>query len=688
MLNEAAAEAAFGQALQEYQAGHLRAAEKTCRDLIAQQPDYADNLHLLGIVTTQLGNPEVGEGLILRAIALVPGQWVFHHDLALTYRQLGRSEAAIAEYRVAVALNPGSAELHNNFATTLRDGGRMQEAIAHYRAAAGLAPTIPEIWYNLATTIAGYGPTEEVETAFRRALELRPDFSNAHANFGRWLITRGRWSEAAQQLAEAIRQGSDHAPVWNNRGIALQELGRADKAEECYRRALVLDPALANAQHNLGWLLLGQGRTDEACACQMAAIEACPAYGAARLAVCMTQLPILYRTEEEIGERRRRYATALDGLVAAAETPAGGRMIADAVGSSQPFFLPYQGDNDRELQATYGQLACRVLAESAPTPRLPPHPAPGARIRVGIVSGFFCAHTIFKLFLEGWLTRLDRKRFEVIGFHTGSVSDSETARAAQWCDRFVHGLPTEAWGGEITAAAPHVLLYPEIGLDPLAGRLAAQRLARVQCVTWGHPETTGMPTLDYFLSSASMEPAGAEAHYTESLVRLPHLGLYYVPDEQPLPPLDRASLGLDPAAPVYWSGQAVNKVPAAIRPHLPPHRSRSRPLPVRLHRFCEECRGNQDIPRAAVASFRNCRTACGTALRDPAADAAGALYRCGGTGGCDPRHAGLVGRQIHLGLSRPKPRHRDAARPFHARTPHRRHPASYRLRGDHRRISR
>ena len=38
-------------------------------------------------------------------------------------------------------------------------------------------------------------------------------------------------------------------------------------------------------------------------------------------------------------------------------------------------------------------------------------------------------------------------------------------------------------------------------MDPVAARLAAQRLAPVQCVAWGQPETTGMPTMDYFLSA-------------------------------------------------------------------------------------------------------------------------------------------------------------------------------------------
>ena len=87
------------------------------------------------------------------------------------------------------------------------------------------------------------------------------------------------------------------------------------------------------------------------------------------------------------------------------------------------------------------------------------------------------------------------------------------------------GLPSKAaWRQAISDAAPHVLLYPEVGMDMIVGWLAAQRLAPVQCVAWGHPETTGMPTIDYFLSSDFMEPPDAATHYTESLVRMPHLG--------------------------------------------------------------------------------------------------------------------------------------------------------------------
>jgi predicted O-linked N-acetylglucosamine transferase (SPINDLY family) len=61
-------------------------------------------------------------------------------------------------------------------------------------------------------------------------------------------------------------------------------------------------------------------------------------------------------------------------------------------------------------------------------------------------------------------------------------------------------------------------------MDPMTARLASLRLAPVQVASWGHPETTGMPTIDYYLSASGLEPEGAQAHYTERLVLLPNLG--------------------------------------------------------------------------------------------------------------------------------------------------------------------
>ena len=212
------------------------------------------------------------------------------------------------------------------------------------------------------------------------------------------------------------------------------------------------------------------------------------------------------------------------------------------------------------FRSVYGTLMCRAVSKSYPDAQLPAPPRLGEKVRVGIVAGQFRAHTVWKLLIKGWLTQLDREKFRVFGYHTASPQDGETETARKLCDRFVQGpLPVERWREEIAKDAPHVLIYPDIGMDPGAGQLGAHRLAPVQCVTFGHPNTTGYPTLDYFLNSAMMEAPDADEHYTERLIRLPNLGLYYEPLETPEIVIERSQIGLREDAVVFWSGQSLIK---------------------------------------------------------------------------------------------------------------------------------
>jgi len=56
-----------------------------------------------------------------------------------------------------------------------------------------------------------------------------------------------------------------------------------------------------------------------------------------------------------------------------------------------------------------------------------------------------------------------------------------------------------------------------------------------------------------------MEPSQAQDHYTERLVRLPNLSIYYEPLDQPTVSLDRGFLGLRSTATAYWCGQSLYK---------------------------------------------------------------------------------------------------------------------------------
>ena len=57
--------------------------------------------------------------------------------------------------------------------------------------------------------------------------------------------------------------------------------------------------------------------------------------------------------------------------------------------------------------------------------------------------------------------------------------------------------------------------------------LAHSRLAPLQCVTWGHPVTSGIPAIDYFISSKELETSDGQEHYSERLVKLTELVCCY-----------------------------------------------------------------------------------------------------------------------------------------------------------------
>ena len=104
-----------------------------------------------------------------------------------------------------------------------------------------------------------------------------------------------------------------------------------------------------------------------------------------------------------------------------------------------------------------------------------------------------------------------------------------------------------------------ILFYPDIGMDPYTYFLSFARFAPVQAVSWGHPDTTGIPNIDYFISSALLELPEASSHYSERLIRLAHLPTYYFRPDTPENPLTRNDLGLPREGHLYVCPQNLFK---------------------------------------------------------------------------------------------------------------------------------
>jgi hypothetical protein len=197
------------------------------------------------------------------------------------------------------------------------------------------------------------------------------------------------------------------------------------------------------------------------------------------------------------------------------------RQIWGCIGQCTAFYLHYVADAVAE-QARYGALVHRMMAALVP-PMPPPAPPVRSRRRIVFASAYLRDHTVARLFVP-LFERLDPAAFDVHAVALAPASDAFARNLAPHIT--LHRGPLEAAQRhrQLQALAPDVLVYLDIGMHPLPQALAALRIAPVQAALWGHPVTTGLPTLDWFVSAEAMEPPDADAHYTERLLRLPGLG--------------------------------------------------------------------------------------------------------------------------------------------------------------------
>ncbi|HLH91783.1 MAG TPA: tetratricopeptide repeat protein [Xanthobacteraceae bacterium] len=577
-----------------YEAGALDDAAACLGQAIALNPGDAAAQEALGRLLMSRADLAGARAHLAAAVAHDPRRATAQAALGDLHRREGRADEAVAAYRAALALDPTNAALHLRLGSTLvRDAGRLDAAMECFRRVIALDPDQAVAHLQLGLAFWRRGDSAPALALAERAVRLDPQLPAGQGALGVMLRGAGRIAEAGTALRAAIASHPRDAEARFNLGACLADTGDLAQAVHWLEQAVALAPGHRAAQIKLGSLLTGLGRRDAALAAYRAALARFPDDPTLRLGATIAELPMIYDDVAQVERCRASYAASLEALARFFAGRGAATAVADAeaIGTEQPFFLAYQGRDDRALAARYGAMIAGVMQAAYPQWARPPAVAPptaGEKIRVAIVSGHFWAHSVLKAPIRGWIALIDRTRFRVLGYHVSARQDGETAAIRRACDRFVQGpLSLAQWCETIRADAPHVVIFPELGMDMMTPRLAALRLAPIQCVSFGHPATSGFPTIDYYLSGELMEPEGAERQYVEKLVRLPDLGFAYVPPVIEAAEVRRESIGLRPDAVAFWCCQ-----------HLPKF------LPQHDHVFARIARRLDDAQFVFIASPR------------------------------------------------------------------------------------
>lgn len=550
------------------------------------QPNDAANTRRLGGALLSIGRATEAAKVLRRAIELDPYSVRAHNNLGQALLQCGEIAAAIRHFESSLALNPNYAIGHNNVGLALTTAGEFERAVAAFQRALDIDPALSVAKLNLAIGYERLGDLQQALYTYEDVLALAPQQVDALAGHGAVCAKLHRTQSALESLDSVLRLHGDDAvtltlkasvllasdraseallcadaglqlredfpEALNIKAGALWKLNRLNEALQCVDRALHLEPGYVDACCTRALLQQNLGDYRAAADSYRRALSLNAGCVLARSGLLSAMVPSVPDSSVEEAQARAAFADELMAFERELPQLDLGESDAWLLARQQFFYQSYQEHSNRDFLRRFRSDSSRRLSAFVPSGAGNILADAAGRMRLGFVSAHVFDHSVYSAIMQGWLTALDRNKFEITIFSLGSRCDESTLQAGALVDHFESGVRSPAaWAQLIRGRRLDALIFPEVGMDPVTLALAHLRLASRQYAAWGHPETSGLPTIDCFLSAQALEPPDADEHYSEKLIRLPNLGVYYQPHGVAPATVDFDELGISRRGPVF-----------------------------------------------------------------------------------------------------------------------------------------
>lgn len=375
----------------------------------------------------------------------------------------------------ALAIDPNYYEVRVNRVAALIELRQMEQAHTEADQLVQDYPTRPEPYGNLGNVLFSEGKLKEAIEQYKKALEIRPDYAEAHFSLIVLQGFSGHQELVVDYLERCIQEKGATSQRLTLLAVAHKECGNLEKAMVLSRKVIATYPQELRAQVNLAGCLSDTGHPKLAMEIYASLSDPVTSHMgmASNVLFEMNYLPEFLR--DEAFQRHLAWAKKYE---------------APTVASAQ--FDSRNRDPQRKL-------------------------------KIGYVSADFCAHPVGFL-LRDVVRMHDKNNFEFHGFSVGIKKDEITADIAAavnaWSD-VVFETPQEL-ANRIREAQVDVLV-------DLSGHTGNHRLltfalrpAPVQATWIGYFNTTGMSSMDYFITDPHTSPSASGQLFSEHVLHLPH----------------------------------------------------------------------------------------------------------------------------------------------------------------------
>lgn len=543
-----------------HQKGDLAMAETIYRQILRVDPNQVDCLHLLGMIAHKVAKHVDAEELILKAIKLLPSAGEMHNNLGEVQRALGKLDQATTSYRRALTLKSNYTDAFENLKKAVADRKQLEKANAEFKKL--FRKNVPKHFtlLELGNALMVKGNYQVALQAYQAAYSEKPGFQDARFGTANALSALDKTDSAISYYQEALAlEPKPHERIWANLGETYYKVGQFEKAIETYNKALEIKPDYDVIQLRMSACYVGLMDMEKADACLDKALQSEVLNKDVIRVVKATKMPAIMGTSEEVAEIRQNMSDRLDELLN------GDIVLEDPYSqiNATNFYLAFHGENDRAIQ----EKIAKVYEKATPSllytaPHCEDYKFEGkSRIKIGFISKFIYRHSVARCFGKIIEYVSQCEDFDVTLLSVYDKEDEVTKKTYQHCrgGRVVLPGHVNAARDMIAELQLDVLIYLDIGMEPLSYFLAFSRLAPVQCVMNGHPDTTGISNMDYYLSIDAFEPEDADSHYSEKLVRMKRESIF---DRMIMPPVlkSREELGFPSDRRLYICPVKLQKI--------------------------------------------------------------------------------------------------------------------------------